>query len=68
VLAAAALHSSSLIPRARQKTLAATNNLPSQAAVNAMELKKMLGGKKVKAPKQVVEHCPEQLNGIAQPI
>ena len=51
-----------------QKTLVATNNhYKGQAAVNAIELKKMLGGKKIKAPKPLVEHYPEQLSGIADP-
>jgi hypothetical protein len=33
-----------------------------------IELKNMLGGKKIKAPKLLVEHYPEQLGGIADPV
>lgn len=43
-----------------EKTFAVTNNhYKGQAAVNALELKQMLGGKKVKAPRTLVEHYPE---------
>lgn len=42
------------------KTFAITNNhYKGQAAVNALELKQMLGGKRVKAPETLVEHYPE---------
>jgi uncharacterized protein YecE (DUF72 family) len=52
-----------------QKTLVATNNhYKGQAAVNAIELNNMLGKKRVKAPKTLVEHYPEQLSGIADPV
>ena len=52
-----------------QKTLVTTNNhYKGQAAVNAIELKNMLGDKKVKAPKPLVEHYPEQLGGIADVV
>jgi uncharacterized protein YecE (DUF72 family) len=52
-----------------QKTLVATNNhYKGQAAVNAIELNNMLGKKMVKAPKTLVEHYPEQLSGIADPV
>lgn len=49
-----------------QKTLVATNNhYKGQAAVNAIELKNMLGGMKVKAPKPLmIEHYPEQLGAL----
>lgn len=43
-----------------QKTFAITNNhYKGKAAVNALELKHMLSGKKVKAPATLVEHYPE---------
>lgn len=43
-----------------QKTFAVTNNhYKGKAAVNALELKHMLRGKKVKAPAILVEHYPE---------
>ncbi|HEY2235708.1 MAG TPA: DUF72 domain-containing protein [Candidatus Angelobacter sp.] len=49
-----------------QKTYVVTNNhYKGQAAVNALELKKMLGGKEVRAPKTLVDHYPEQLKDIA---
>jgi len=52
-----------------QKTLVATNNhYKGQAAVNAIELNNMLGRKRVKAPRTLVEHYPEQLSGIADPV
>jgi uncharacterized protein YecE (DUF72 family) len=41
------------------------NHYKGQAAVNALELKKMLGGKEVRAPKTLVDHYPEQLKDIA---
>jgi uncharacterized protein YecE (DUF72 family) len=43
-----------------EKTFAVTNNhYKGKAAVNALELKQMLTGKKVKAPGTLVEHYPE---------
>lgn len=43
-----------------EKTFAVTNNhYKGQAAVNALELKQMLTGKKVRAPETLVEHYPE---------
>jgi uncharacterized protein YecE (DUF72 family) len=43
-----------------EKTFAVTNNhYKGKAAVNALELKQMLTGKKVKAPETLVEHYPE---------
>jgi uncharacterized protein YecE (DUF72 family) len=46
-----------------EKTFAVTNNhYKGQAAVNALELKQMLTGKKVKAPSTLVEHYPELKN------
>ncbi|HLJ90721.1 MAG TPA: DUF72 domain-containing protein [Candidatus Angelobacter sp.] len=49
------------------KTLVVTNNhYEGKAAVNALELKKMLSGKKVKAPKSLVERYPE-LGDFAEP-
>jgi uncharacterized protein YecE (DUF72 family) len=56
------------ISRNSEKTFAITNNhYQGQAAVNALELKNMLSGKKVKAPHTLVEHYPEQLKGISEP-
>ena len=43
-----------------EKTFAVTNNhYKGKAAVNALELKQMLSGKKVKAPVTLMEHYPE---------
>ena len=43
-----------------EKTFAVTNNhYKGQAAVNALELKQMLSGRRVKAPETLVEHYPE---------
>jgi uncharacterized protein YecE (DUF72 family) len=56
------------ISRNSEKTFAITNNhYQGQAAVNALELKNMLSGKKVKAPHTLVEHYPEQLKKISEP-
>jgi uncharacterized protein YecE (DUF72 family) len=55
------------ISRHSDKTFAITNNhYQGQAAVNALELKNMLSGKKVKAPKTLVEHYLKQLEGISE--
>lgn len=57
------------ISRHSQKTFAITNNhYLGQAAVNALELKNMLSGKKVKAPHTLVEHYPEQLKSISEAV
>ncbi len=57
------------ISKQTKKTFVVANNhYKGQAPVNALELKKMLSGKKVKAPKVLVEHYPEQLQDIAEPI
>ena len=54
------------IAQQTEKTFVVANNhYKGQAAVNALELKKMLFGTKVKAPKLLVEHYPEQLRDIA---
>ena len=43
-----------------EKTFAVTNNhYKGKAAVNAIELKQMLNGKKVQAPSTLIEHYPE---------
>lgn len=56
------------ISRNSEKTFAITNNhYKGQAAVNALELKSMLSGKRVRAPKILVEHYPEALQGISEP-
>jgi uncharacterized protein YecE (DUF72 family) len=50
-----------------EKTFAVTNNhYKGKAAVNALELKQMLTGKKVKAPPTLVEHYPA-LGEVAEP-
>ncbi len=50
-----------------EKTFAVTNNhYKGKAAVNALELKQMLNGKKVKAPSTLMEHYPE-LRDFAEP-
>jgi hypothetical protein len=46
----------------------ANNHYKGQAPVNALELKYMLTGKRVKAPKSLVEYYPEHLREIAEPI
>jgi uncharacterized protein YecE (DUF72 family) len=46
----------------------ANNHFKGQAAVNALELKNMLSGERVKAPKPLVEHYSEQLSDIGDPI
>ena len=48
-----------------EKTFAITNNhYKGQAAVNALELKQMLRGKRVKAPETLVDHYPELKNFV----
>ena len=48
-----------------QKTYAITNNHPDgKAAVNALELKNMLTGRKVKAPDVLVKRYPKELSEI----
>lgn len=52
-----------------EKTFVVANNhFKGQAAVNALELKNMLSGERVKAPKPLVEHYSEQLMAIAEPV
>ena len=52
-----------------EKTFAITNNHhEGQAAVNALELKNMLSGARVKAPRRLVEHYPDHLKDIADSI
>jgi uncharacterized protein YecE (DUF72 family) len=46
----------------------ANNHFKGQAAVNALELKNMLSGERVKAPKPLVEHYSEQLEKIADAV
>jgi len=56
------------IGRQTEKTFAITNNhYKGQAAVNALELKNMLSGQPVKAPRPLVEHYRERLGDIAEP-
>jgi len=55
------------ISRNSEKTFAITNNhYKGQAAVNALELKSMLSGKKVRAPKVLVVHYPAALERITE--
>lgn len=62
-------HKITNISRASEKTFAITNNhYQGQAAVNALELKNMLSGKKVKAPHTLVEHYPEELKAISEVV
>jgi uncharacterized protein YecE (DUF72 family) len=51
-----------------QTYVIANNHYKGQAPVNALELKYMLTGKRVKAPKSLVEYYPEHLREIAEPI
>jgi uncharacterized protein YecE (DUF72 family) len=44
----------------------ANNHYKGQAPVNALELKSMLSGKRVKAPKPLIEHYPDRLRSIAE--
>ncbi len=56
------------VSKKAEKTFAVTNNhYKGQAAVNALEIKNMLSGKKVKAPQPLVEAYPDALRGIAEP-
>jgi uncharacterized protein YecE (DUF72 family) len=62
-------HKIASISRHAEKTFAITNNhYQGQAAVNALELKNMLSGKKVKAPPTLVEHYPDQLKKISDMV
>jgi uncharacterized protein YecE (DUF72 family) len=55
------------ISRSSEKTFAITNNhYLGQAAVNALELKNMLSGRKVKTPQTLVEHYPNELQAISE--
>jgi uncharacterized protein YecE (DUF72 family) len=57
------------ISQRTDKTFAVANNHnEGQAAVNALELKNMLTGRTVKAPKPLVEHYRNRLTDIAEPI
>jgi uncharacterized protein YecE (DUF72 family) len=56
------------ISQQTEKTFVVANNhFKGQAAVNALELKNMLSGERVKAPKPLVEHYSEQLMAITEP-
>ena len=46
----------------------ANNHYKGQAAVNALELKSMLSGEKVRAPRTLVEAYPNALNSISEPL
>jgi len=49
-----------------KKTFVVANNHPrGQAPANALQLKQMLSGKKVKAPRNLVEHYQKQLEEVA---
>ncbi len=57
------------IARQTEKTyVIANNHFKGQAPVNALELKNMLSGKRVKAPAPLIEHYPEQLSEIADAV
>jgi uncharacterized protein YecE (DUF72 family) len=57
------------ITRRTEKTyVIANNHFKGQAAVNALELKNLLSGTRVKAPRPLVEHYSEQLTGITEPV
>lgn len=57
------------ISRHSEKTFVVANNhYKGQAAVNALELKSMLSGKKVRAPRTLVEAYPNALNAISEPL
>jgi uncharacterized protein YecE (DUF72 family) len=57
------------ISRHSQQTFAITNNhYQGQAAVNALELKHMLSGAKVKAPHTLVENYPKELQEISEAV
>lgn len=50
-----------------EKTFAVTNNhYKGKAAVNALELKQMLTGKKVRSPETLIEHYPELREFVQQ--
>ena len=51
-----------------KKTFGLSNNhYKGQAAVNALELKQMLTGKLLKAPRTLIEHYPDKLAAVAEP-
>jgi uncharacterized protein YecE (DUF72 family) len=55
------------ISRSAERAFAIANNhYKGQAAVNALELKSMLSGKKVKAPKTLIEAYPAALGPISE--
>jgi uncharacterized protein YecE (DUF72 family) len=57
------------ISRSSERTFAITNNhYKGQAAVNALELKSMLSGKKVKAPQSLIQAYPDALKPISEPV
>ncbi|HZR57062.1 MAG TPA: DUF72 domain-containing protein [Terriglobales bacterium] len=56
------------IAQKAEVTYVVTNNHPQgKAGVNALELKHMISGKRVKAPEVLIQHYPE-LKAIADPI
>ena len=52
--------------KAEKTFVVGNNHYKGQALVNSLELKNMLGGTNVKAPKILVEHYRDQLKGIAE--
>jgi uncharacterized protein YecE (DUF72 family) len=52
--------------RTNKTYVIANNHYKGQAPVNALELKNMLSGKRVKAPKPLIEHYPDQLRSIVE--
>jgi uncharacterized protein YecE (DUF72 family) len=55
----------SIAQRAESTYVIANNHFQAKAAVNALELRHLLDGKKVRAPETLVKHYPE-LKGIAE--
>jgi len=53
--------------KARKVFVAANNHPKGQAPANALELKSMLTGKRVKAPEILVQAYPQELRDITLP-
>ncbi len=52
--------------KAEKTYVVANNHYKGQAPVNALQLKNMLSGKRVKAPAPLIEHYPNELKGVAE--
>lgn len=57
----------SVAAKAKTTFVVANNHFEAKAGVNALQLKNMLGGKRVLAPETLIEHYPE-LKNIADPV